>query len=409
MADEQTLEVQTDTLAPPAEPAAPTWDNPLPETPPEPPAQEATPSETPAATPQPELEAQPPAEPAPERESQPEAKDDYVAEADDPPEITALTTPAAKRWAKRQYTEAYPTRVYLDPQKPIAAFGDDLYQRSPTRYWEHVDDLIKNHGDYIAEKLLGVKMPADEIKSKLQPPAPTPSTTAPTTTTTLTEAELANLSDAQIVERFEAAQKNAREEAETKLRTEFDEKLNALKSQFEEVNGRFTTTQEQAREQQVFALESELKTNVMKVVDDAVRESGLEPKADDPPKLANLKKAALTIIKTQFEPTFDADEENVKVVDKVREFAKRLERANVFREEDNLKVRAKAAFEKVKDLPEMKAITDEILAYVEQSKAKPRAANPAPPVPGAAAGLTVQPPSSWDEAYQQAKAAEATA
>lgn len=404
MADELTPEVQSDTATPEAPPPI-SWDNPPPETPPAEAAQQAapapaTPSETPDAAPQPEQEAQPAAEAAPERESQPEA-DTYVAEADDPPELTALTTPAAKRWAKRQYTEAYPTRVFLDTEKPIQAFGDDLYKRSPSRYWEHVDDVFANHKDYFIQKV------SELNKSIEQPPTPSPSVTAPTTA--ITETELANLSDTQIVERFEAAQKSAREEVETKLRAEFDEKFNKLQSQFEEVNGKFTSTQDQAREAQVIQIESDLKTSVMKVVDEAAREWGLEPKADDPENLANLKKAAIKIIRTEFEPTFDADESNVKVVEKVREFAKRLERDNVFREEDNLKVRARAATEKVRQLPEMKAIMDQIVAIVEQSKAKPRAVDPAPPVAGAAAGVVIQPPTTWDDAYQQAKAAEATA
>lgn len=153
-------------------------------------------------------------------------------------------------------------------------------------------------------------------------------------------------------------------------------------------------------------MESELKTNVMKVVQDRIKEMGLEPKADDPPKIASLKKAAVQIMNTQFEPTFDADDSNRQVVKRVLDFVKRLERDNVFREEDNLKVRALAAVEKVAELPEVKTIRDEILAFVEQSKAKPRATDPAPPVAGAAAGVTVAPPSSWDDAITQAKTAE---
>lgn len=406
MADELTQEVQSDTAeAPPPI----SWDNPPPETPPAKaePALEAapapaTPSETPDAAPQPEQEAQPAAEAAPERESQPEAaKDDYVAEADDPPELTALTTPAAKRWAKRQYTEAYPTRVFLDTEKPIQAFGDDLYKRSPSRYWEHVDDVFKNHQDYFVQKV------SELNKSTEQPPTPSPGVTAPTTA--ITEAELANLSDTQIVERFEAAQKSAREEAETKLRAEFDQKFTDLEAKFNEVNGKFTSSQDKAREAQVIQIESDLKTSVMGKVQERIRELGLEAKADDPPKIASLKKAAVHILNTQFEPTFNADESNVKVVDRVLEFAKRLERENAFREEDNLKVRALAAIEKAAQAPEVKAILDEIAAYAEQSKAKPRAVNPAPPVAGASAGVVIQPATTWDEAYQQAKAAEATA
>lgn len=394
---------------------SPTWDNPIPATPPteeasapaDTPESIATPPETPDATPTPaELEVQPAIEPESARESQPEApKDDYVAEADDPPEIAALTTPAAKRWAKRQFKEAEPARLYLDPQKPIAAFGDDLYKRSESRYWEHVDDLVAAHPDYIAQKLAAAK----SGDTPATPSAPATSPETPSTSTALTEAELANLTDAQIVQRFNEVQASTAQQVRESLQKEFDARFNELKSQFDAVTGKFNNHEQQAREQQIIALESELKTNVMKAVQEVVRESGLEPKADDPPKIANLKRAAVQIFNTQFEPTFDADEDNVKVVERVREFAKRLERANVFREEDNLRVRAVAAAEKVKQLPEMKAIMDEIMAYVEQSKAKPRAENPAPPVPGAAAGVVVTPPTGWDEAIAQAKVAEASA
>lgn len=407
MADDET-QVQTDTTqsTPPPEPAAPTWDN-VSASPDPPPAPLET---TEAATP-PEPEAQPAAEAAPAREGEsqpppPESTppDEYKAEADDPPEIAALTTPAAKRWAKRQFKEAEISRRYLSPEEPIKGFGDDLYQRSQSRYWEHVDDIMDTHGDEIVKRLLGVPTVA-EAKSRLQSQPAPPS--APSTTqsppTTLTEAELANLSDAQVVERFEAATKAARDEAEQRLRTEFDEKFNSLKTQFDDVSGKFKTQEQSARERQVIALESELKTNVWKVVQDGVRESGLEPKMDDPPEMASLKQAALKLINTQFEPVFDSDEDNVKVVDRVREFARRLERDNVFREEDNLKVRARSTFEKVKQSPEVKTILDRINVLVEQSRAKPKANDPAPPVAGAAAGMTIKPPTTWDEAISQAK------
>jgi hypothetical protein len=410
MADDLTPQVET-----PQAPATDTWDSVTaqPSPPPVQPPAESAPLEKPADPPPPELDAQSVETPAVrEGESQPPPvteppKDEYVAEADDPPELAALNTPGQRDWAKRQFKEAEAVRKYLTPDEPIQRFGDDLYQRSPSRYWEHVDSLVDLHADDIVERLLGVKTLA-EAKTRLQsqpdsaqPPVPQP---APQSAT-LTETDLANLSDTEVLQRFEAAKQAERGNTEKALRADFDAKFNDLKAQFETVNGKFTTQENAAREQQVVALESELKTNVLKVVQDGIRESGLEPKTDDPPRIASLKQAALKLINTQFEPTFDADDDNVKVVDRVLEFANRLERANVFREEDNLKIRARSTFEKLKQSPEVKAVLDEINAFVEQSKAKPPANDPAPPVSGAAAGFTIKPPTNWDEAIAQAKSA----
>lgn len=413
MADDE-AQVQTDTtqLTPPPEPAAPTWDS-VSASPDPPPAPLET---TEAATP-PEPEAQPAAEAAPVREGEsqpppPESTppDEYRAEADDPPEIAALTTPAAKRWAKRQFKEAEISRRYLSPEEPIKGFGDDLYQRSQSRYWEHVDDIMDTHGDEIVKRLLGVPTVA-EAKSRLQSqPAPpsAPSTTAITQSTTLTEAELANLSDAQVVERFEAATKAARDEAEQRLRTEFDEKFNSFKTQFDDVSGKLKTQEQTARDRQAAAKNQELYDKVWTVVKDGIRESGLEVKADDPPRIANLKQAAQGLLdQTNIERVFDESDDNVKVVKDVIEFNRRGEFHNAFREEDNLKIRARAAFRKAKERPEVQAILSEIATFVEQSRAKPKANDPAPPVAGAAAGMTIKPPTTWDEAISQAKSSAA--
>ena len=419
MADEQT--VQSDATpstesAPstePQSPTGPTWDNVTQASPDPPPA----PLETTEGQPAPEPAAQPTPEPAPAREGESEPitpspkADDYAPEPDDPPEIAALTTPKAKAWAKRQFVEAKVVRDFLRPDHPIKSIGDDLYQRSPSRYWEHVDDIADTHADEIVKRLLGVPTLA-EAKSKLQSqPAPvsTPSTTTQQpqqSTVTLTEAELNTLSDAQIVERFEAVKKSAQEEAEQRLRTEFEQKFNELKSQFDDVNGKFKTQEQTAREQQVAAKNRELYDKVWSVVEDGKRDLGLEPKADDPPKLVGLKQAAQHLLdQDNVERAFDESEDNIKLVKTVMEFNRRGEFHNAEREEDNLKVRARAAFEKAVQRPEVQTILSEIAAFVEQSKAKPKPTDPAPPVAGAAAGVTIKPPTTWDEAIAQSQSA----
>jgi len=56
----------------------------------------------------------------------------------------------------------------------------------------------------------------------------------------------------------------------------------------------------------------------------------------------------------------------------------------------------------VKNSPEVKAILGEIEA-LGQSK-NPRGANPVPPAPGSSVGVTIKPPTTWDEAIAQAQA-----
>jgi len=377
------------------------------------------PAETPTLekTATPQLDAEPEAaresesqiepETPPKKETKSEAKDEYVAEADDPSEIATLPTPAQKRWAKRQYRDAQIIRAFLDLDKDIEALGDDLFARSPSRYTEHVNDIIKRHFEDASKMLFG--MPYQDAKAKLaaQPNGqPTPTTTpqTPSTLTLPTTAELDALTNEQIVQKFGEVQQTAQQQAKAEMEAVMTAKVAGLQSQLDAVTQKTTTHEQQARDVQVAQIGDDLRTSVVKVVDEVIHDSGLEVKSDDPPKIANLKRAASRMIKTEYESTFDSEEDNLKVIARVQEFAKRLERHNAFREEDNLKVRLRAACEKIKQTPEFQAIFDEIEAYAKP-KATTRTGGPVVPAPGAPAGVAPKSPLNWDEAIQQAQAA----
>jgi hypothetical protein len=362
-----------------------------------PPAEAATLEKTDA----PQLEAEPAA--VRETESEPqltpepekvEAKDDYVAESDDPPEIAALSTAASKRWAKRQFKEAEPVRNFRSFDVPISQFGDDLHSLSASRYTEHVIDIFKRH----APDLLGV--PFDEVKSRLQPngkPVTTPTSTEATISSVLlpTETELQTMSNEQVAQRIKQIQEQERQA----LTAEFQKQIDDLRTQFEAVDGEVKTQRASAAQAEIVENQNKLYSNVWSVVDDGIRESGLEVLPTDPPKIASLKRAAARLLdKHNIEAAFDAVDDNTKLVKYVYEATNRREFQNAFREEDNLKVRARAAFESVKQSPEVKAILDEIEAYVNQSKEKSRATNPIPPAPGSSLGVAIKPPTTWDEA-----------
>lgn len=364
------------------------------------PPAEASPLETtetaqvePETEPVRESESLTPEQPEPEK-----PKDDYVAEADDPPEIAALSTPAAKRWAQRQFKDAAPTRKFVSYDVPISEFGDDLASRSPSRYTEHVQDVIRHHYDYIAQQLFGMKY--EDVKERLGNGQP--STTPETVSTTIpTAEELNSLTNEEIVERWKQQLATAQPTEETeKLRSQVGE----LQKQLEAVTGKITSTEQTERQNQVVQIQNDVYSQVWKVVDECKRDWGLEVKADDPPRIANLKRAAARILDSDTEPVFDEDESNRKVVEYVVNAAKRLEKDNAFREVDNLKVRARAAATKVKESPEVKEILDEINAYATKSKAVTRATSPAPPAPGSSTGVTIKPPTTWDEAIEQSRA-----
>lgn len=377
---------------------------------------ETAPAETPTLEPTAPLPAE--AEPVRESESEPEEKSpkkDVAPEKDedvqdgDTPEILALPSgSSARRWAREQFKKAKPVHAFLDLDQPIKTVGDELYQLSESRYFEHVDDVAKHHADYLTEKLFGLKS-YDEAKAKLtssgEQPSPTTTPQPKSDIALPTEAELDALTNEQIVQRMAQVQQSAAEQAKAEMEAAMNAKVADMQKQLDAVTGKIGTHEQQAREAQVAKIQDDLRASVLTVVDEVIRDSGLEDKPNDPEKIANLKAAARDMIQTKYDKAFDADEENLKVIDRVREYAKRLERHNAFREEDNLKVRLRAACEKIKQQREFKAIFDEIEAYANQSKAPTRTGGPVVPAPGAPAGVAPKSPMNWDEAIQQAQAA----
>lgn len=387
-------------------------------------------STAPAETPTLETASPLPAEPAPPRESEslePEApketksetKDEDVKEGDTP-EILALPSgSSSRRWAREQYQLAKPIHTFLDLDKDIEAFGDDLHARSPSRYFEHVDDIIKRHHEDASKALFG--MPYKDAKAKL---AATNGQSAPTTVpppqsiVLPTEAELDTLSNEQIAQRFAEVHQTAAEKAKAETRAEMEAvmtaKLAEVQKQLDAVTEKTTTHEQTVKQTRIAEESNKLGDKVWTtVVEGGIRDSGLEVKPDDPPEIASLKKAANKILRTYSEVEFkgygdddskltDAQKENRKLIKKVLDFAQREEFQNAWAQEDNLIVRGRAAFEAVKQSEEVQSIIKLIEAKATQSKATTRTGGPAVPVPGSAAGVTPKSPTTWDEAIQQA-------
>lgn len=377
--DEQTAtweSVTTDT--PPAAPAA----DPVPEA--TPPAEAPT-LEKPATPP---LEAEPtaaresesepsPTEP-PKEELKPEIKDEDVQEGDTPEILALPSKSSARQWARRQFQDAKPIRDYQNFDTPISSFVDDLNKRSPSRFVEMVDDLVTGFPDHVSQKLFG--MSVEDVKGRLQGAQPESTTEEP-------PAELpASDNEAKLADENKT------------LKTQLDE----LTKRLDAVTGEITSQKQAGRQAEIATKQNELYENVWGVVDEGIRNLGLDPQPNDPPKLASLKKAATKLLdRYNIEGAFDANPENVKLVKYVFEATNRGEYENAFRELDNLKVRARAALSTVTASEEFKAIMEQIEAYANQSKTTSREANPVPPVPGSTAGITIKPPTTWDEAIAQ--------
>lgn len=331
-----------------------------------------------------------------ESESQPEPEK-VVPDPNDPPEIQAITGEGGKRWARRQFQDAAPIRTFADLDKPIQEFGDELYKRSESRYFEHVDDIARHHLDYLTERMFGVKT-FKEAKEKFTTPSQPAPAIKPPDNQSITVEELNLLSNEEAIEKFnriqQAAVETARQEAETRLQAE----KKAFQTQLDALEGKVTTREQQEIQTEIKTEKNKLYDKVWDaVIEGGIRTSGLEVKPDDPPKIASLKNAAAKLLRSDSEPTFDKDEENRKLVKRVVEFADRREFHNAWREEDNLTVRARAAFETVKNSAELQAVLSEIEAYTK-SKANPRAVNPVIPAPGGSSGIKVNLPTTWDEA-----------
>lgn len=385
-------------LQPDPTPPTPTWENAA--------AVETPPDTAEPATLQTDTPLLPVDEPVrkSETEVQPpvkEPEEDKDVEEDDTPEILALPTGSSSRkWARRQFKDAAPTRIFDDLDKPIQSFGDELYKRSESRYFELVDEVINYHKDLVAQRLFGAKT-FDELKSRLQPnvtPA-APATVGTTAITLPTADQLNQMTNEDIAALFPQVQESAAKTREEALRAEFASQFGELKSQLDAVTGKQTETQQQAFKARASEEKNKLYDKVWStVVDGGIRDSGLEVSVDDLPRIANLKRAAARILKAESEPAFDADESNRKLIKTVVGFADRGEFQNAWREEDNLTVRARAAFASVKDSAEVKQIMDEIEAYAKSTATTRADPNPKPPAPGSATGVSIKPPTTWDEA-----------
>ena len=320
-----------------------------------------------------------------------EVKDELAD--DDPPELANITSISQRQWSKRQFQEAKPIRDFTNYEKPITEFADDLYARSPSRYTEHVKDLVSRH----AQELFGMSL--DDLTTRLQngQPAPTPPAAADapaTDASLLTVDQLDQMSNDQVFQTIQEIRTAEQKKAEA-----LEQKVNDLQQQFEAVNGKFTSQEEQARQGRIAEKQNDMLERVMKVVDDGIRDSGLEVKPDDPPKIASLKRAASRLLdRNHVSELFDSSEENKKLVKNVVDAINRGEFQNADREEDNLKVRARAAFVQAKDNEDVKAILEQIEEYASQSKGNSRGANPVPPGGGSSVGISIKPPSTWDEA-----------
>lgn len=332
------------------------------------------------------LEAQPeatresvsePVTPEPVKEAKPPEVEDKDVLEGDTPEILALPSgSSARQWARRQFHDAKPIHDYQDFDTPISAFVDDLNKRSPSRFREMMDDLATGFSDYLSQRLA-------DVKGRLQG-------AQPESTTEEMPAELpATDNEAKLADENKT------------LKTQLDD----LTKRLDAVTGEITSQKQAGRQQEISTKQQELYTNVWSVVDEGIRNLGLEPQPTDPPKIASLKKAATRLLdRHHIESAFDAVSENQKLVKHVFEATNRGEFENAFREMDNLRVRARAAFASVTEGEEFKAIMEEIEAYANQSKQTSRAANPIPPAPGSSVGVTIKPPTTWDEAERPSAA-----
>jgi len=347
------------------------------------------------------------AEPSPARESEivtpepakeePKAEE-YVAEVNDPAEIAALPTPAAKKWAKRQFKDAEPLRNFLAYDHPIADFASDLQKRSTTRYQALVDDLATNHPDYLSNKLFGV--PFEQAKAQLKSNVPTPTPKPQIDQPTGIPPELEGLAP-EVIEQFTQREQALAQERAAK--EAIAQKVADLEKQLEAVTGKITNQETQAQKAEISAKQNEIYDQVWSVVEEGIRNSGLEILPTDPPRIANLKTAAAKILRQEAEPAFDKVDENTKIVKYVFEATNRREYDNAMREIDNLKVRARAAFESVKNSPDVKEILQQIQAEAQSKPSRP--ANPVPPAPGSSVGVAPKQPGTWDEAVSMAQAA----
>jgi len=314
------------------------------------------------------------------REAQPQAvqpseekPDDDIQEGDTD-EIKALPRGQARRWARNKARDAQLSEKYLGTE-PISAIAEDLYTKSPSRYSELAFDIIQNTFGMPYEAVKAKLESANgngEVKSQLEP--------------SLNPDDPQNDPDVpDYVKEILAADKAAKD---------------ALTKQVEELGGKVSTIEQteaqrqaEARQTKVDQIETELLRSVLTVVPEGIKSYGLEVSEKDPPAIAGLKQLASFYLMANVEGVFNESPDNVKATERAKEYAKRLERDNAFREEDALKVRTRAALDKVKERPEVKAVFDAIKTITEhQAKqiASRGLTTPGAPASSASAPLDTQ-------------------
>lgn len=326
-------------------------------------------------------------------EPEPKVADDL--QQDDPEEVKALPTPAARRWARGRDREARLVDAYLDPEVPALDVANRLYEKSQSRYTELVNGVGDAHWDYLVSRKLGIS--AEELDGRLKAIPETPSHDQ---TRIQDDPSYDPLADPLVPDTEKALIREAKQAREESA---------ALKAQMEQVTGKVSTfeqaEEERKREihvQKAQAIEQELRESVMSVIPEEIREYGLEVSDQDIPLIKGLKKAAQFILNTDLVPTFDADADNVKAVSRATHFADKLERDNAFKEEDALKVRVRGALGKVKEREDVRAIFEaiETVGKFQSEKLKTRGKGQPPAPPNASPGTVIASKqiASWEDA-----------
>ena len=307
-----------------------------------------------------------------------------VKEEDDPPEVAALPTPQARKWARARDREARLVDDFLDPDKPVIGVAERLYDRSQSRYAELAYSIFDAHKDDFSQREFGLSV--EEVKARLAQPAADGGESQdsqegydPLTDPTLPE---------EVVEKLRRADA-------------LEEKYGQLESKVSSIERQEQERAEAARLAEVERIGNDLYESVVRVVPEGIKEYGLEVSERDPPEIKGLKLAAQKILLTEMEPTFNSDPDSLKAVKRAKEFAERLERENAFREEDALKVRVRAALGKVRESDEVKAIFDAIKVLSERKAEKLGARGQQAPQIPATQGTGVMPVGSkavtWEE------------
>lgn len=356
-----------------------------------------TPAEGQPETPAEEVAAPSGDTPAGEEKAEAEAAtEEDDEEKDDPEELKAFPSKSAARRAARQErvrrleAESQVVQSFLDPTAPIASVAETLEARSPSRYHELVEDFFENHGEQYLQKKYGLK--AEELDAIVERAQGQPAETR------VADPSYDPLDDPLVPDHVKDELKELRG-----IKDEFGQ----VKSK---VEGFETKEQERERlqlESESRAIESEVFQAVFPVVGEAVKEYGLEENKDDPPLIAGLKEAGRELLLSNLDPVFMQDADNKKAVDRVKHWAGKREKENALREVDALKVRSRAAAEKVRQGKTLDAILSAIQTLSEKKATQiNQRGKGQPPVPaGAPPGGSAVPKNeikTWDDAFAAA-------